>query len=63
MPYFSEDGFIFLKEGKNCQLGINVQKVRKLNRFNCLCFLNKNNNTIFILDEPDLSMHIEWQEL
>lgn len=26
-------------------------------------FLNKNENVIFILDEPDLSLHIEWQEL
>ncbi|ANC38875.1 hypothetical protein A6V27_00010 [Hafnia alvei] len=26
-------------------------------------FLNKNEDVIFILDEPDLSLHIEWQEL
>ncbi|EFM9370427.1 ATP-binding protein, partial [Escherichia coli] len=26
-------------------------------------FLNKDKDVIFILDEPDLSLHIEWQEL
>ncbi|HCJ5746112.1 TPA: AAA family ATPase [Escherichia coli] len=26
-------------------------------------FLNKNEDVIFILDEPDLSLHIEWQEI
>ncbi|BEM16268.1 AAA family ATPase [Serratia marcescens] len=26
-------------------------------------FLNRNKDIIFILDEPDLSLHIEWQEL
>jgi len=26
-------------------------------------FLNKSKDVIFILDEPDLSLHIEWQEL
>lgn len=26
-------------------------------------FLNRNKDVIFILDEPDLSLHIEWQEI
>lgn len=62
--HISEDGFIFLKEGEKTVNWYQCSKGEKnLIVLIVLAFLNKNNNTIFILDEPDLSMHIEWQEL
>jgi len=62
--HISEDGFIFLKEGGEVINWYQCSKGEKnLIVLIVLAFLNKNKNTIFILDEPDLSMHIEWQEL
>lgn len=62
--HISEDGFIFLKEGEKTVNWYQCSKGEKnLIVLIVLAFLNKNNNTIFIMDEPDLSMHIEWQEL
>ena len=62
--HISEDGFIFLKEGEKTVNWYQCSKGEKnLIVLIVLAFLNKDNNTIFILDEPDLSMHIEWQEL
>lgn len=67
--YISDDGFIFFKEGKNKNKNKNIHWYHcSKGEKNLLClillaYLNRNNQTIFILDEPDLSMHIEWQEI
>lgn len=62
--HISEDGFIFFKEGNNTINWYQCSKGEKnLIALIVLAYLNRKNKTVFILDEPDLSMHIEWQEL
>ncbi|MFV5548128.1 AAA family ATPase [Acinetobacter oleivorans] len=62
--HISEDGFLYLKENNSTINWYQCSKGEKnLIVLIVLAYLNKSKNTIFILDEPDLSMHIEWQEL
>ena len=62
--HISDDGFLFLKEDNKTINWYQCSKGEKnLIVLIVLAYLNKSKNTIFILDEPDLSMHIEWQEL
>lgn len=60
--HIGHDGLIYFTENKNIIRWYDCSKGEK----NLIClllivFLNKDNNTIFIFDEPDLAMHIEWQ--
>ena len=60
--HISDDGSIYFTENKKIINWYDCSKGEK----NLLClllivFLFRNKNTIFIFDEPDLSIHIEWQ--
>lgn len=70
--YLEEDGLISFKETIKRKSG-NIENIVKW--FDCskgektliclllIVFLYKDTNTIYLLDEPDLAMHIEWQRL
>ena len=70
--YLEEDGLISFKEIIKNKRG-NIERIVKW--FDCskgektlLClllmvFLYRDNNTIYLFDEPDLAMHIEWQRI
>ncbi|AXF59952.1 ATP-binding protein [Leclercia sp. W6] len=59
------DGFIGVKlKNKNDVKWFNLSRGEKtLVSILLNVYLNKDKNVIFIFDEPDLSLHIEWQEL
>ena len=70
--YLEEDGLISFKEIIKNKRG-DIERIVKW--FDCskgektlLClllmvFLYRDNNTIYLFDEPDLAMHIEWQRI
>lgn len=70
--YLEEDGLISFKETIKNKRG-NIERVVKW--FDCskgektliclllMVFLYRDNNTIYLFDEPDLAMHIEWQRI
>ena len=70
--YLEEDGLISFKETIKSKRG-NIERVVKW--FDCskgektliclllMVFLYRDNNTIYLFDEPDLAMHIEWQRI
>lgn len=70
--YLEEDGLISFKEIIKNKKG-NIERVVKW--FDCskgektliclllMVFLYRDNNTIYLFDEPDLAMHIEWQRI
>lgn len=70
--YLEDDGLIFFKEIIKTKNG-NIERV--VQWFDCskgektliclllMVFLYRDNNTIYLFDEPDLAMHIEWQRI
>ncbi|MDH0562881.1 AAA family ATPase [Acinetobacter courvalinii] len=65
----SDDGDIYFKEKENSIFNGKVVKwydcskgEKNLLSLLLITFVYKDNNTIFIFDEPDLAMHIDWQE-
>lgn len=70
--YLGDDGLIYFKELIKNKKG-NIERV--IQWFDCskgektliclllMVFLYRDTNTIYLFDEPDLAMHIEWQRL
>ena len=68
----SDDGLIYFKEIIHKRSGVQEKEIQwydcSKGEKNLIClllivFLYKDSNTIFIFDEPDLAMHVEWQRI
>lgn len=60
----SSNGVIFLKEGDSKVDFFGMSKGEKsIILLLCLAFLNRELDTFIVLDEPETSLHIEWQEM
>lgn len=64
--YIDEDGVVYLKTNVGKPIGIqNMSSGEKqiVTFFACLIFgLESTNQSIFIVDEPELSLHLKWQK-
>ncbi|MDM5118707.1 AAA family ATPase [Aeromonas hydrophila] len=62
--FIDDDGLISLNFNENIIKWYDLSKGEKtLLSLLLVAYLNKNNDTIFLLDEPDLSLHIKWQKV